>query len=86
MPLFLSALRNKELLSNESQKELLELNSSEENGTSFFGGTGGSDGIQATMLHLMPQNIVVILLINSSGHKNVNLSTVFREIMASEKK
>ena len=85
---FLSALRNGELLSNESQKELLRLNSSKDKGITFFGGTGGSDGIQATMLHLLPCDIVIIILINSSGHKQVNLSSVFVELLeiASNKK
>lgn len=85
---FFSALRNGELLSNDSQKELLKLNSSEDKGITFFGGTGGSDGIQATMLHLMPSDIVIIILINSSGQKQVNLSSVFVELFktASNKK
>jgi D-alanyl-D-alanine carboxypeptidase len=85
---FFSALRNGELLSNDSQKELLRLNSSEDKGITFFGGTGGSDGIQATMLHIMPSDIVIIILINSSGHKQVNLGSVFVELFktASNKK
>jgi len=85
---FLSALRNGELLRNDSQKVLLRLNSSEDKGITFFGGTGGSDGIQATMLHLMPSNINIIILMNSSGHEQVNLSTVFAELfkIASHKK
>ncbi len=77
---FLSALRNGELLSNESQKVLLRLNSSEDKDVTFFGGTGGSDGIQSTMLHIMPSDIVIIILINSSGHKEVNLGSVFVEL------
>lgn len=85
---FLSALRNGELLKKDSQKVLLQLNSSEDKGITFFGGTGGSDGIQATMLHLMPSDINIIILINSSGHKKANLSSVFAELfkIASHKK
>lgn len=77
---FLSALKNNELLSKESHKVLLLLNSSKNNGTTFFGGTGGSDGIQASMLHIMTGNIDIIILINSSGHKQVNLSSVFTQL------
>lgn len=80
LSIFLSALKNGNLLSDETQKVLLQLNSSQDNGMTFFGGTGGSDGIQATMLHLLPSNIDIIVLINSSGSKEVNLSKVFREL------
>lgn len=78
--IFLSALKNGNLLRDETQKVLFRLNSSQDKEITFFGGTGGSDGIQATMLHLMPSNIDIIILINSSGSKEVNLSTVFREL------
>lgn len=77
---FLSALRNGELLSDQSQEVLIQLNTSEDQGITFFGGTGGSDGIQATMLHLMPSNIDIIILINASGQKEVSLSSVFVEL------
>ncbi len=85
---FFSAVRNQELLSDDTQKVLFQLNSDEENGIIFFGGTGGSDGIQATMLHLMPHDLVIIILINSSGHKQVNLNSIFVELLktASNKK
>ena len=78
--IFLSALKNGNLLRDETQKVLFRLNSSQDKENTFFGGTGGSDGIQATMLHLMPSNIDIIILINSSGSKEVNLSTVLREL------
>jgi D-alanyl-D-alanine carboxypeptidase len=74
---FLSALKSGELLTEDAQKVLIQLNTSEDQGITFFGGTGGSDGIQATMLHLMPGDITIIILINSSGQKQVNLSSVF---------
>jgi len=85
---FLSALKKGKLLRNDTQKILLRLNSSHNKGITFFGGTGGSDGIQATMLHLMPSDINMIILINSTGHKNVNLSAVFTKLfkIASQKK
>jgi len=77
---FLAALRNGQLLSKESQKILVSLNSSNDGKNTFFGGTGGSDGIQATMLHVMPADVVIIILINSSGQEQVNLSSVFVEL------
>jgi D-alanyl-D-alanine carboxypeptidase len=80
LSLFLSALKSQQLLSNKTQEVFLRLNSSHDKGISFFGGTGGSDGIQATMMHLMPNNVDIIILINSSGHKEVNLSTIFVEL------
>jgi len=80
LSIFLSALKNQNLLSDKTQKVLLRLNTSQDKGISFFGGTGGSDGIQATMLHLMPSNIDVIILINTSGNKEFNLSSVFVEL------
>lgn len=85
---FLSALKKGQLLRNDTQKILLQLNSSQDKGITFFGGTGGSDGIQATMLHLMPSDINIIILINSTGHKQVNLSSVFGKLfkIASQKK
>lgn len=88
LALFLSAIRNRELLSSDTQKVLLLLNSSKDKGIAFFGGTGGSDGIQATMLHLMPSDVVIIILINSSGNEKNNLSSVFAELfkIASNKK
>lgn len=78
--IFLSAARKGELLNQETQKVLVKLNSSEDKGIHFFGGTGGSDGIQATALHLMPSDLVIILLINSSRQNEVNLSSVFKEL------
>lgn len=88
LSLFLTALRKGILLKKDTQKILQRLNSSQDKGITFFGGTGGSDGIQATMLHLMPSDINIIILINSSGHKHVNLSSVFVELfkIASQKK
>jgi len=80
LSIFLSALRKGELLNEETQKVLMQLNSSVDNGITFFGGTGGSDGIQATMLHIMPSDIDIIILINSTGSKEVNLSSVFIEL------
>jgi D-alanyl-D-alanine carboxypeptidase len=82
---FLSALKNSDMLSDDSQKILVKLNSSEDNGITFFGGTGGSDGIQSTMLHMMPSDIVIIILINSTGQKQVNLSSVFIELYKAAK-
>jgi len=84
---FLSALRKGVLLKNDTQKILSKLNSSHNKGITYFGGTGGSDGIQATMLHLMPSDINIIILINSSGHKHVNLSSIFGKLfkIASQK-
>ncbi len=78
---FLSAVKQGSLLSEDTQKVLVDLYSAQENGMRFFGATGGSDGIQATMLHLMPQDLDIIILINSSGHKNNNLGTVFRALV-----
>jgi len=88
LALFFSAIRNQELLNGDTQKVLSLLNSSEDKGIVFFGGTGGSDGIQATMLHLMPNDIVIIILINSSGNTEINMSSVFVELfkIASNKK
>jgi len=80
LSLFLYALRNRVLLSDDTHKVLLRLNSSKEKDVTFFGGTGGSDGIQATMLHLMPSDIMIIILINSSGDEDVNLGSVFVEL------
>ena len=88
LALFLSAIRNQKLLNGDTQKILLLLNSSKDKGFDFFGGTCGSDGIQVTMLHLMPNDVVIIILINSSGITDVNLSSVFIELfkIASNKK
>lgn len=80
LSIFLIALKNGNILSDETQKVLFRLNSSQDKGISFFGGTGGSDGIQATMLHLMPNNVDIIILINSTGHKQINLSTIFVQL------
>lgn len=63
----------------------MSLNSSKDKDITFFGGTGGSDGIQATMLHLMPSNMVIIILINSTGQKQVNLPLVFIELYKAAK-
>lgn len=88
LALFLSAIRNRALLNHDTQKILSLLNSSEDKGIVFFGGTGGSDGIQATMLHLMPNDIVIIILVNSSGNTETNLSSIFAKLfkIASNKK
>jgi D-alanyl-D-alanine carboxypeptidase len=80
LSLFFSAVRNQKLLSDETQKVLVQLNSSEDKGIDFFGGTGGSDGIQATMLHLMPKDVVVIILVNSTGDSKVTLGSVFSKL------
>jgi D-alanyl-D-alanine carboxypeptidase len=80
LSLFLSAIRNQKLLSDETQKVLIKLNSSQDKGINFFGGTGGSDGIQATMLHLMPKDVVVIILVNSTGSSKVTLGSVFSKL------
>lgn len=88
LSVFLSALKNKQLISEKSHKVLVKLNSSEDKGIQFFGGTGGSDGIQATMLHLMPSNVDIIILMNATGDNQVTLSTIFVDLykVASTKK
>ncbi|WP_323758105.1 serine hydrolase domain-containing protein [Roseivirga sp.] len=79
---FFASMRNNELLNDDTQKMLIRLNSSEDKGITFFGGTGGSDGIQATMLHLMPSDVVIMILINSSGNADANLGSVFSKLLA----
>jgi D-alanyl-D-alanine carboxypeptidase len=80
LALFLAAIRNGGLLDVKTQNVLLRLNSSEDKDVVFFGGTGGSDGIQATMLHLMPSDVVIIILINSTGNKVIDLGGAFLQL------
>lgn len=79
---FLDALKEGVLLTENSQKIFSKLYTSKEREVVFFGGTGGSEGIQATMLYVQPQNVDIIILINSSGNKKgVNLGSVFRKLI-----
>ena len=79
---FLFALKKGVLLSETNQKVFSKLYTSKDNKTTFFGGTGGSEGIQATMLHILPQDIDIVILINSSAHdKKVSLGSVFKKLV-----
>lgn len=81
LALFLKAIKQGTLINSKSMNLFSKLYKAKLNEMTFYGGTGGSEGIQATMLNIMPFNIDIIVLINSTGQKNIDLEIIFNQLL-----